>query len=96
VANRKITIPDQAPDAVNPGRHAADGEAGRVGDGAPGLDEQVETLDGTEGHPGQIDEEMGRVLLEALAERGLQDREGAQVDLALHPQHNDLASSAEP
>jgi hypothetical protein len=38
---------------------------------------------------------MGWAGGEALPERGLHSRQGAQVDLAGHPQHDDLAGAAE-
>jgi hypothetical protein len=44
---------------------------------------------------GQIREEMSRIRGEALPERGMHDRRGAQVDLSNDPQHDHLVGSAE-
>lgn len=78
VANREVTLPAQGPDAVDPGWHAAHGVAdGLFGSGVAALGEQIEPPGGAEGHPSEIDDQVGGVLVEAVIQRGLQDREGA-------------------
>lgn len=57
------------------------------------LGKEVQAPGRTKDHPGQIDQEMGRVRLDTLTQRGPQDRHGGQIDLTDHPQHDDLARS---
>lgn len=54
------------------GSHAADGIAGRVsGGGVAGPGEQAEAPDAAEGHLGQIDDQMGRILIESVVQRAV-------------------------
>ena len=64
---------------------------GAVGGGVEPLVEQVEPAGEAGGRRRKIDEQVGRVPIEAVIQCGLQGWQGAQVNFARHSQHDDLA-----
>lgn len=95
MANREIIIPEQGPESVYVRWRAADGIAGCfLGGGMATLGDQVEAPSGAEGHLGKIDDQVGRMLIEAVIQRGLQSGQSAQVDFTSNAQHDDLTRSA--